>query len=104
MSLPINALKDDELLHYSQFDSGAADELARRLATGDLHMVDELSELEEYARELEEEKEEADDELAVEQAKRRDALAVLETTVQFKPETVDDALHAIRSAINILEG
>lgn len=67
-------------------------------------MVDELSELEEYARELEEEKEEADDELAVEQAKRRDALAVLETTVQFKPETVDDALHAIRSAINILEG
>ncbi|WP_265341390.1 hypothetical protein [Pseudomonas aeruginosa] len=25
MSLPINALKDDELLHYSQFDSGAAD-------------------------------------------------------------------------------
>ncbi|HCL3870873.1 TPA: hypothetical protein N2B29_001773 [Pseudomonas aeruginosa] len=46
MSLPINALKDDELLHYSQFDSGAADELARRLATGDLHIVDELSELE----------------------------------------------------------
>ncbi|MFV9491900.1 hypothetical protein ACNUI5_07615 [Pseudomonas aeruginosa] len=45
MSLPINALKDDELLHYSQFDSGAADELARRLATGDLHIVDELSEL-----------------------------------------------------------
>ncbi|HHX6238415.1 TPA: hypothetical protein ACVGNQ_000661 [Pseudomonas aeruginosa] len=57
MSLPINALKDDELLHYSQFDSGAADELARRLATGDLHIVDELSELEEYARELEEGKE-----------------------------------------------
>lgn len=50
MSLPINALKDDELLHYSQFDAGAAEELARRLATGDLHMVDELSELEEYAR------------------------------------------------------
>lgn len=22
MSLPINALKDDELLHYSQFDAG----------------------------------------------------------------------------------
>ncbi|KSH03793.1 hypothetical protein AO968_07975 [Pseudomonas aeruginosa] len=104
MSLPINALKDDELLHYSQFDAGAAEELARRIATGDLHMVDELSELEEYARELEEEKEEADDELAVEQAKCREALAVLETTVQFKPETVDDALHAIRSAIKILEG
>ncbi|RAL76662.1 hypothetical protein CSC34_5112 [Pseudomonas aeruginosa] len=104
MSLPINALKDDELLHYSQFDSGAADELARRLATGDLHIVDELSELEEYARELEEGKEEADDDLEVERAKCRDAIAVLEATVQFKPKTVDDALHAIRSAIEILEG
>ncbi|HBN8419330.1 TPA: hypothetical protein L3701_002614 [Pseudomonas aeruginosa] len=104
MSLPINALKDDELLHYSQFDSGAADELARRLSTGDLHIVDELSELEEYARELEEGKEEADDDLEVERAKCRDAITVLEAAVQFKPETVDDALHAIRSAIEILEG
>ncbi|WP_201269862.1 hypothetical protein [Pseudomonas aeruginosa] len=99
MSLPINALKDDELLHYSQFDSGAADELARRLATGDLHIVDELSELEEYARELEEGKEEADDDLEVERAKCRDALAVLEALVQSEPEKVDDALHAARSAI-----
>ncbi|HBP6813467.1 TPA: hypothetical protein L6B22_05920 [Pseudomonas aeruginosa] len=104
MSLPINALKDDELLHYSQFDSGAADELARRLATGDLHIVDELSELEEYARELEEGKEEADDDLEVERAKCRDALVVLEALVQSEPEKVDDALHAVRSAIKILEG
>ncbi|KXD22386.1 hypothetical protein AW902_19530 [Pseudomonas aeruginosa] len=104
MSLPINALKDDELLHYSQFDSGAADELARRLATGDLHIVDELSELEEYARELEEGKEEADDDLEVERAKCRDTLVVLEALVQSEPEKVDDALHAVRSAIKILEG
>jgi hypothetical protein len=32
MSIPVNALKDDELLHYAALDPGAASELARRIA------------------------------------------------------------------------
>ncbi|MRT62932.1 hypothetical protein FYM84_20240 [Pseudomonas sp. CAH-1] len=32
MSIPVNALKDDELLHYAALDPGAAVELARRIA------------------------------------------------------------------------
>lgn len=32
MSIPVNALKEDELLHYAALDPGAAAELARRIA------------------------------------------------------------------------
>jgi len=32
MSIPLNALKEDELLHYAALDPGAAAELARRIA------------------------------------------------------------------------
>ncbi|PLV12896.1 hypothetical protein [Pseudomonas guariconensis] len=32
MSIPVNALKEDELLHYAALDAGAAAELARRIA------------------------------------------------------------------------
>ncbi|MBF8733760.1 hypothetical protein IRZ59_25335 [Pseudomonas guariconensis] len=32
MSIPVNALKEDELLHYAALEPGAAAELARRIA------------------------------------------------------------------------
>lgn len=32
VSIPVNALKEDELLHYAALDPGAAAELARRIA------------------------------------------------------------------------
>lgn len=36
MSIPVNALKDDELLHYAPLDPGAAAELARRFVDGSI--------------------------------------------------------------------
>lgn len=53
MSIPVNALKDDELLHYATIDPGAAAELARRIADGSIDPAGERESLLEEIRELE---------------------------------------------------
>uniref|UniRef100_A0A7C2AT85 Uncharacterized protein n=1 Tax=Pseudomonas graminis TaxID=158627 RepID=A0A7C2AT85_9PSED len=45
MSIPVNALKDDELLHYAQFDPDVAAELQRRFADGSIDPGRESEEL-----------------------------------------------------------
>ncbi len=53
MSIPVNALKDDELLHYAALDPGAAQELAKRIAEKGLDPNAERDELREEIRGLE---------------------------------------------------
>lgn len=63
MSIPVSALKDDELLHYAALDPGAAVELARRIADNGIDPSAEREELREDIRELESRIEGSDDEL-----------------------------------------
>ena len=53
MSIPVNALKDDELLHYAALDPVAAAELVRRIADGGLDPSAERDDLLETIRDLE---------------------------------------------------
>lgn len=61
MGIPVNALKDDELLHYAGLDPGVAAELARRISEDGLDPGAERKELLETIRELETEVEYASD-------------------------------------------
>lgn len=62
MSIPVNALKDDELLHYAALEPAAAAELARRIADSSLDPGAEREELRDDIRHLESRAEEAEDE------------------------------------------
>ncbi|MNJ38387.1 hypothetical protein D3C77_332330 [compost metagenome] len=53
MSIPVNALKEDELLHYAALDPGAAAELARRIAESSVDPSAEREELRDDIRRLE---------------------------------------------------
>ena len=64
MSIPVNALKDDELLHYAAFDPSAAAELARRIADNNIDPGAEREELCEDIRRLESQASDDEDELA----------------------------------------
>lgn len=53
MSIPLNALKEDELLHYAALEPGAAAELARRITEQGLDPSAAAEELREEIRRLE---------------------------------------------------
>lgn len=53
MSIPVNALKEDELLHYAALDPGAAAELARRIAENNVDPSAEREGLRDEIRRLE---------------------------------------------------
>lgn len=53
MGIPVNALKDDELLHYAQFDPDVAAELQRRFADGSIDPRRESEELRDEIRHIE---------------------------------------------------
>lgn len=53
MSIPVNALKDDELLHYAALDPGAAAELARRFVDGSIDPGAEVEGLRDEIRVME---------------------------------------------------
>ena len=63
MSIPANALKEDELFHYASLEPGAAEELARRLASGDIDPNAGIEELREDIRMLESQADDSEDEL-----------------------------------------
>lgn len=63
MSIPASALKEDELFHYASLEVGAADELARRIASGDIDPSADLESLREDIRMLERQADDTDDEL-----------------------------------------
>ena len=63
MSIPASALKEDELFHYASLEPGAADELARRIASGDIDPNAGLEDLREDIRMLESQADDNDEEL-----------------------------------------
>lgn len=63
MSIPANALKEDELFHYASLEPGAADELARRIASGAIDPNACLEDLREDIRLLESQADDSEDEL-----------------------------------------
>jgi DNA-binding ferritin-like protein len=63
MSIPASALKEDELFHYASLEPGAADELARRIASGDIDPNAGLEDLREDIRILESQADDNDEEL-----------------------------------------
>lgn len=63
MSIPASALKEDELFHYASLEPGAADELARRIASGDIDPNAGLEDLREDIRALESQADDTEDEL-----------------------------------------
>jgi len=62
MGIPASALKEDELFHYASLEPGAADELARRIAAGDIDPNAGLEDLREDIRMLESQADDAEDE------------------------------------------
>lgn len=63
MSIPANALSDEECLHYAALDPAAAVELTRRLTAQSIDPSAEREELREDIRHLERRIEDSDDEL-----------------------------------------
>jgi vacuolar-type H+-ATPase subunit I/STV1 len=63
MSIPANALSDEECLHYAALDPAAAAELTRRLTAQSIDPSAEREELREDIRQLESRIEDSDDEL-----------------------------------------
>ncbi|MGH8335213.1 MAG: hypothetical protein ACRER3_21695 [Pseudomonas fluorescens] len=63
MSIPASALKEDELFHYASLEPGAADELARRIASGDIDPNAGLEDLRKDIRMLESQADDNDEEL-----------------------------------------
>lgn len=63
MGIPVNALKDDELLHYAAPDPDAAAELQRRFADGSIDPGRESEELREEIRHIESSLEDQSDEI-----------------------------------------
>jgi len=64
MSIPANALSDEECLHYAPLDPAAAAELTRRLTAQSIDPRAEQDELEESMRRIESEADELADELS----------------------------------------
>ena len=54
----MNALKDDELLHYAALDPGAATELARRIADNSIDTSAEREEIRGLERQIDDDNEE----------------------------------------------
>lgn len=63
VSIPVNALKDDELLHYAALDPDAATELARRIADNSIDPSADREELREDVRMLESRAEDTEDQI-----------------------------------------
>ncbi len=63
MSIPANALSDEECLHYAALDPAAAAELTRRLTAQSIDPSAEREELREDIRRLESQIDDDDDEL-----------------------------------------
>jgi vacuolar-type H+-ATPase subunit I/STV1 len=63
MSIPANALSDEECLHYAALDPAAAAELTRRLTAQSIDPSAEREELREDIRQLESRIDDSDDEL-----------------------------------------
>jgi uncharacterized phage infection (PIP) family protein YhgE len=63
MGIPVNALKDDELLHYAALDPEAAAELQRRFADGSIDPGRESEELRDEIRHIESSLEDQSDEI-----------------------------------------
>jgi hypothetical protein len=63
MGIPVNALTEDELLHYAGLDPDAAAELTRRISAGDMDPGAELEEAQEEVRRLEYQVSDIDDDL-----------------------------------------
>ncbi len=60
MSIPANALSDEECLHYAALDPAAAAELTRRLTAQSIDPSAELNELRDEVRQLESAAEESE--------------------------------------------
>lgn len=63
MNIPASALKEDELSHYASLEPGAADELARRIVSGDIDPNAGLEDLHEDILLLGSQAEDAEDEI-----------------------------------------
>ena len=63
MSIHASALKEDELFNYASLEPGVADELARRIASGDIDPNAGLEDLREDIRILESQADDNDEEL-----------------------------------------
>lgn len=105
MGLPVNALKDDELLHYASLDPEAATELVRRITEGGLDPAAERAELLETIHELETDAEYAsnsEDELRDLQDSVDEAIALIKRAM--KPDEQEISVNELlKSALEYLE-
>lgn len=63
MGIPASALKEDELFHYASLDADCVNELARRIAAGDIDPNAGIDELREDVRMLESQADDNESEL-----------------------------------------
>lgn len=103
MSLPVAALKDDELLHYAGLEPGASEELVRRISLEGFdpgaeraELRDEVSRLEEQIGDLENEKNNLDDSV-------NEACALLWRAVEHDEDEKLTVSELIKLALNCLE-
>lgn len=102
MSIPVNALKDDELLHYAALDPGAAQELARRIADQSLDPSAEREELRDDIRSLQGLLEDEEDEHRALQSRVEDACNFIK--LAMNPEGQDLTTNELlKKALDCLE-
>lgn len=102
MSIPVNALKDDELLHYAALDPGAAAELARRIADQSLDPGAEREELRDEIRSLQDQLEQEEDDHSAFRDQAADACNFIR--LAMSPEGQDLTIkELLKKALDCLE-
>jgi hypothetical protein len=103
MSLPISALKDDELLHYAGLDPAASEELARRMSREGFDPSAERNELRDEVDQLERQLSDIGDERNNLAAEVSEACALLWRAVEHDEDEKLTVSELIKLALNCLE-
>jgi phage shock protein A len=103
MSIPANALKEDELFHYASLEPGAAAELARRIASGDIDPNSGLEDLREDIRMLESQADDSEDELNRLRDGVEDACAYIKRAINHDEDEELSVSKLLQKALDCLE-
>lgn len=103
MSLPVLALKDDELLHYAGLEPGASEELVRRISQAGLDPSSERAELREEVSQLESQIGELEDEKSKLDGRVDEACLLLWRAIEHDEDEELTVSELIKLALNCLE-
>lgn len=102
MSIPAQALTDEELLHYAALEPEAAFELTRRITAQSMDPSAELNSLREEIQDMSRDAEEIEDDLANCQNAMHEAAQLIHAALE-PDASRDDIIRVLKEALNCLE-